>query len=97
MKPRKCELFYPEADDEEWTNDLKRQKDGIVVLGAALGSKDFVGASMLRFHTRLRLKGILSLQSKQCAFLLLKHCANSRIAHNTTLSPADHARGNLQS
>ena len=32
-----------EADGEEWAKEMKRQKDGVVVLGAALGSEDFVG------------------------------------------------------
>ena len=94
INQRKCELFHPDAEDEEWAEGMKRQTDGVIVLGAALGSEDWVKNhyASLSYQSDCLINSILSMESKQCAFLLLKHCANSRIAHITRLSPPDHTK-----
>ena len=65
-----------------------------IVLGAALGSEDWVRNhyASLAHQSEGLINSILSMESKQCAFLLLKHCANSRIAHITRLSPPVHTK-----
>ena len=94
MNRRKCELFHPDAEDEEWTEGMNRQTDGVIVLGAALGSEDWVRNhyASLAYQSESLINSILSMESKQCAFLLLKHCANSRIAHITRLSPPNRTK-----
>ena len=42
VNPRKCELFHPDAEDVEWAVAMNRQTDGVIMLGAALGSEDWV-------------------------------------------------------
>ena len=73
---------------------MNRQTDGVIVLGAALGSEDWVRThyASLAHQSESLINSILSMESKQCAFLLLKYCANSRIAHITILSPPVHTK-----
>ena len=78
MNPQKCEVFHPDAEDEEWDEGMNRQADGVIVLGAALGSEDWVRNHYvsLAYQSERLINSVLSMESKQCAFLLLKHCAN---------------------
>ena len=32
INPRKCELFHPDAEDEEWAKGMNRQTDGVIML-----------------------------------------------------------------
>ena len=52
---------------------------------------------MLHSHTIVRVFSktrvrVFSLESKQCAFLLLEYSTNSRIAHITRFSLPDHTK-----
>ena len=89
LNPAKCELYHIEADMQGWASGMRCLSDGVLLLGAAFGTEEFItehyeecardGAALLQ--------GISELQSSQCAFLLLSRCANLRMAHITRLSP----------
>ena len=92
FNPAKCELFHPDAESQVWAHGMRTSCDGTVVLGAALGSPEFAQShyESVAQQGRSLLQSISLMESTQCAFLLLKFCANSRIAHITRLSPPDH-------
>ena len=95
MNPRKCELFHPDAENVKWAVGMKRQTDGVIVLGVALGSEDWVrnDYSSLTHQSESLINSILSMESKQCAFLLLKHCQLTNCTHHETFSACSHERG----
>ena len=70
---RKCELFHPYAEDEECTEGMNRHTDGVIVLGAALQSEDCVKNhnhyASISYHSECLINIILSMESRQCAFL----------------------------
>ena len=64
---------------------MNRQTDGVIVLRVALGSGDWVKNyyASLAYQSESLIDSILSMESKQCAFLLLKHCAHD--SHTTVV------------
>ena len=85
MNQSKSELFHKDAEQQLWAQAMKRTSQGTVVLGAAIGSEEFVTEHYIDLaqQTKPLLKGIRDLHS----FLLLSFCANRKVSHITRLSP----------
>ena len=77
------------SQEHDWAQAMKRASQGTLLLGAAVGGEEFVVDHYLDLSQRnqLLLKGIREMKSKQCAFFLLRHCANTKLLHITRLSP----------
>ena len=91
LHPQKCELFHSHAFDFKWAEGMRRSTAGTLLLGGAIGSSDFVSETYLEIVQRGSglLSGVKELQSGQCAFVLLRYCANQSLTHVLRLSPPD--------
>ena len=91
FQQQKSEIFHPDAASLKWAEGMVKSNEGTKLLGGAIGSRRYVNASYIDLvqDGADLLSGIKELQSTQCAFLMLRLCANVRLHHILCLSPPE--------
>ena len=91
LNPHKCELFHRDAHTQEWARKMRLQSEGTVLLGAAIGTEEFVTEHYVEQAQGDQdlLRSIRVMHSRQCAFLPLSKCANHRLSNIIRLSPPE--------
>ena len=84
LNKEKTRFYQPSEEAYDWTEGMERARGGVATLGATMATNSKYYEYLIEGEI---LRGIKELTSKQCAFLLLRYCANHQISHVTRMSP----------